>query len=475
MKVTTEELEHCEVSMLIEVEAKKEQDMLKKAAKRIAREVRIPGFRPGKAPYHTIVRRFGIESVQQEALEKSIENLLEKALSEAELEPYAQIQLDEVNWDPLTLRVTVPGPPQIELGEYRETRLEVDPIEISDEEIEESLAQMQEQNATWVPVERPAELGDLLSMSVVEKDGDEILNEHEAVEYELALPITSDDTSEADTDDDAEVSDEASDEESEGSEGEDEEGAEVETPAPTQPDLTTPLLGLSAEETKTFTITYPESFQDERYAGKEITFDVEVSSVKEKELDPLDDDFAQARGEFETLDELKADVRKNITEQKERVQNQEVGQEVIAKLLETATFDWPPALEESGIDQEVANFQRSLQQSNLNLKDYLAMENKSEEEFREEIRGRVISSLKEGLILSEVTKLEKLEVSQTEILNQAKMFADMVGGGDDSFWQSMISSERYQASLANDILSEKAMRRLAEIAKGVAPDLDALE
>ena len=306
MKVTTAELERCEVLLTIEFEPQKEQDLLKQAAKRIARKVRIPGFRPGKAPFNTIVRRFGIEAVQQEALE-DIDKLIKNALDEADLQPFAQMHLEDVGWDPLTIKLNVPTQPKVELGDYRDLRLEWEPVEVTDEDVEKTLKAVQDQNATWTPVERPSQIGDLISMIVTEKDGDQVLVEEESVEYELT-PLE-----EADKD--------------------------------KQPDLTTPLLGLSAGDIKTFTITYPEDFNNDQYAGKEIIFDVEVSGVKIKELDPLDDEFAQQVGDFETLAELKEDIYNTLKRQRQQQRDSELGAELLDKIIEgVEKLDWPLAL-----------------------------------------------------------------------------------------------------------------------------------
>jgi trigger factor len=263
VKVTTEQLEHCESLLTLELDPKDEQELLKKAAQRIARDVNIPGFRRGKAPYSTIVRRFGLEVIQQEAMEKMADKLLKDGLKQADIEPYGQIQLDGVSWDPLVIKLRVPTQPKVELGDYRAIRLDAEPVEVTDEDAENSLKRLLEQVATWSPVERPAELGDLISMTITEQAGETVLVENEAVEFELTEPSTDGDAN--------------------------------------QIDLTTPLLGLSAGESKTFTVKYPDDFKNVDFAGKEITITADVSGVKVKELDPLDDDFAKQVSDFETL------------------------------------------------------------------------------------------------------------------------------------------------------------------------------
>lgn len=433
MKVTTEELEQCEVLMTVEVEPKQEQKMLQKAAKRIAREVRIPGFRPGKAPYNIVVRRFGLEAVQQEALEQSIDKMIQEALENADVEPFAQIHLDSVDWDPLTVKVKIPTKPKVKLGNYRDIRLDVEEIEVTEEDIEEALKNLQEQTATWAPVDRPAEIGDLISMAVVEKDGDTVLAEHESVEHELDPP-----------------------EEHEGH---------------NHPDLTTPLLGLSAGDEKTFTVTYPEEFGDDRYAGKDITFDVEILGVKEQEVDPLDDEFAKSVSDFDTLDELKADIENNIRQRREGQQNETLGNQVVDKIIEDAHIEWPQAFEDEVVEQEVKRVERQMESYGLTIDNFLQVQGKTRDEFSEDTRQDVIEQLRRNLVISEVAKLENLDVSQSEILEQAKRIADYSGQGDQ-VWRNILASQSQQNRIANDLLIEKTMNWLAAIAKGEDPQVE---
>jgi len=420
--------------MIIEAEPAEEQKLLKKAAQRISRQVQIPGFRPGKAPYNTVVRRYGLEAVQQEVLDQSSEKIITDALKDTELEPQAPMSLDEVSWEPLTFRVKVPTQPVVELGEYRDIRLESNPVEVTDVDVNEALVSLQERNATWAPVERAAGWGDLLTFSVVEKDGDEVLNEEESVELELVEP-------EEDEDEDA-----------------------------TQRlDFITPLLGLSAGESKAFTINYPDDYQAERYAGKEISFEVEVSSVKEKELDPLDDDFAQSVGEFETLDALKEQIRSNIEHRRQHEVDHELGHKVLDKIVEDAKVEWPEALETYRVSQEIEGIERQLKQSSLTLDSFLQMQNKSEDEFREETRERVANDLKLGLVLGKLSELEQLGVSQVEILERARAIAELSGAGDQ-FWQNVLSSSQSRARISSEMLTDKIFQRLAAIARGEAPE-----
>ncbi len=432
MKVTTEELERCQVLVTVEIEPQQEKKMLEKAAKRIAREVRIPGFRPGKAPFNVVVRRFGMEAIQQEALEQTVDQMLQDALQEADVVPYAKIDLESVDWDPLRVKVKVPTKPRVELNDYQDIRLEIVPIEVTDEDVEEALQNLQEQTATWAPVERASQLGDLISMKVVEKDGETVLAEHESVEHELDDPTRHE--------------------------------------GHNHPDLTTPLLGLSAGDEKIFTLPYPAEFGDERYAGKDITFEVEILGVKTKELDPIDDEFAKSVSDFDTLEALKTDIRENIRRQRENQQNIELGNKALDKIIEEAQIEWPLAFEEESIDEEIERQERQLKNYGLTLDSYLNMQNKTQDQLRDEIREEVVGRLKRGLVLGKIAEREELDVSEGEILEQAKLIADITGRGEQ-VWRNILASEAQQSAIANDLLVNKAIRWLAAIAKGEDPNL----
>lgn len=482
MKVTTEELERCQVLVTVEIDPKKEKDILQKAAKRIAKEIKIPGFRPGKAPYNVVIRRFGLEAVQQEALEKSADTMIQKALEEADVKPFARMDLESIDWDPLVIKVKVPTEPKVELSDFRQIRLDFEEIEVTDEDVGERLNQLQEQSATWTPVERPAELDDQLTISVVEKNGDVVLSEQESIEYQL-VPVEADETDETDK---IEENEEAKDIEKEETntqekaveakedeiDTETEEAPEETYKPPFHPDLTTPLLGLKADEETTFSITYPEDYGDEDYNGQEITFEVKVIDVKAKELSEIDDDFAKTVSDFDTLDELKVDIREQIEKQRLQAQNSELGNEALEKIAEESDIEWPQAYEDESVDRELENYERQVSQYGLSLDSYLNMENKTREDFIEESRERIVNRLKRSFILRKIADMEKLKVGESEILQHAKFLSDLSGQGD-RLWRDILSSPIQQELIANDLLVGKVVDWLAAIARGEDPQVEA--
>ena len=196
-----------------------------------------------------------------------------------------------------------------------------------------------------------------------------------------------------------------------------------------------------------------------------------MSGVKAKELDPLDDDFAQIVSEFETLDELKEDIRKNLKKHREQQRDFELGSKVLEQLInETTVVEWPKALEEENIDEEIERYKRQLKQSGITLNSYLQMQKQTEEDLREELREPVVQRLKRGIILSEIAELEKLDVTESEILEQAKAIADMAGYSQ--LWSRIMASSAQQSMIATDLISNKAIHRLAAIAKGEEPEIE---
>ncbi|MCB0163458.1 MAG: hypothetical protein KDI79_04475, partial [Anaerolineae bacterium] len=249
--------------------------------------------------------------------------------------------------------------------------------------------------------------------------------------------------------------------------------ADEEYKPPFRPDLTTPLLGLSADEEKVFSITYPEDFNDEDYAGKEVVFEVKVAAVKEKALSPLDDDFAKTVSDFETLDDLKADIRANIKKQREQQQNNELGNQVLEQIIEEASLEWPLAYEDESIERDLENYERQVSRYGLSLDSYLSLENKTREDFIEESRERVIGRLKRSFVIRKIAEQENLEVGEGEILQHAKFLSDLSGQGE-RLWRDILSSPVQQELIANDLLVGKVIDWLAAVAKGEAPEAAAV-
>lgn len=437
MKVSTEPLEHCETLLTIEVDDKQLDRMMKDAARRISQQIQVPGFRPGKAPYRMVERRVGKEAIQQEALEGLSDSFFIEAIKEAEIEPYGPPSVEEVGWDPLTIKMRVPTEPVVELGNYRDVRVEYPEIEIGEEEIEARLAEIQDDFANFNPVDRAAEVGDSISFVVFRESVDgEVIAEAEDQELELV-----------------------------------EEG---EQSADTH--LVPHLVGLKAGDEKSFQCTYPEDYDDEELAGKDVTVYVEVDEVGEKELYPLDDDFAAMVGDFENMDALKESTRQKLFEEKKTKADEEYAEKVLEAIIEQAErIEWPAAMAESRVNSIIKNLEDAYRESGTEMSLHMKARGSSMEQLKSTIRPGVEKDIRRRLVLYEVSEAESISVDESELMERVghlQEYAKLRG--------TPISTEQIFATggadrITEDILEEQVLDRLILIGRGEAPELEAEE
>lgn len=426
MKVSKETTEKCEVILTVEVDDSKKQKLMQKAARRIAKAVRVPGFRPGKAPYSIIVNQFGEEAIRDEAIEDLTTDVYQKAVEEAEVTPYAPASLEDVQWEPLTMKIRIPTEPEIELGDYRAIRVEVEEVPVEDEEVEHQLGHLRERFTTYNPVERAAQLGDMVSVSITEHvDGAEDATPRDR-DMELA-ELAEDDSN---------------------------------------PDYASAIVGKTTGETATLSHTYADDYFDEKFAGKTVEYSIAINEVKEKEEIPLDDDFAALVGDYETLDDLKTKIREDLQTQKDQQRDGKVTDDILDQIVAVSSIKWPQILEEQELDNAVANQRTQLKQYGIDLPIFLTAQNMTEEQFREDMRESVQKNLKNSLVMGKIVEAEKLTVAQEEIINEANQIVSMSGGAEETL--KAIQSDSGMRTIANNLLTEKIVRRLLSIAKGEA-------
>lgn len=427
MKVTKETTDKCEVILTVEIDDKQKQKLLQKAARRIAKAVKIPGFRPGKAPYNIIVSRFGEDAIQEEAIEDLTSGVYQDAIKEADVTPYGPAALEDISWEPLVMKIRVPTEPEIDLGDYRSVRVESEPVEVTEEDVQAEIDRLRDRFATLTPVERPAEMGDVVSVSAVETDsetGDEV------DKWEREITLTEK------TEDDG------------------------------TPDFTSQLLGKKAEDVVEFTHTYPTEFFDDELAGKNIKIAMTVKEVKEREDVPLDDDFAAMVGDYESLADLTAKIREDLQRQKELEQESKLTDEALEKIIAGATIKWPQVLEEQELDDTVQREGAALQQYGIDFETLLRLQQKTAEEFREDLRERVQNNLRSALALGKIVELENIKVDTEDVIREAGHMAAISENPEQM--ADVVYSEQGQRVIANNLLTEKALRRILAIAKGEA-------
>lgn len=435
MKVETQALEDRQVELTVEVPQDQLRRALQNAARRISQEVKIPGFRPGKAPYGVIANKVGEQSLFEEALDQIGQDVYREALEEAEIEPFAPGTLKEiVSREPLVLRYTVPLSPEIDLGDYRSLRLEYEGTEVDDEAVEEVMEELRQGQALIEPADRAAQMGDVV---VVNVEG-ELIDGEEGEDTSLV----------------------------------DEENAslllEEETDWPI-PGISDHLVGLEAGQEISVDHTFPEDYRNEDLQSRDAQFHFACLEVKSRMVPEWTDALAQNLGDFDDLLALRMQVRENLEEQQTNRANSEYRDEVLEAVIEAADISYPPYLLERELEEMVQSLRRRVQQQNLSLQDYLDIEGKSEDELLEELRPQAEGQLLRGLVLGRIVEQEEIEVEEAEIDEAIERILENFGEQGEQMRDSLKSpTTRRQIEL--DLLTDKAVERLLTIAKGEVED-----
>lgn len=439
MNITKESAGERQLSLTIEVDEERVERARRRTAREISREVDIPGFRKGKAPYEVVVQRLGERVFQQELVGVLAEDVYREALEEEDIVPYAPGTLEETTFDPLTLRFTVPLVPTVDLGDYRAYRLEAEDVEIPEDELDEALEAIREQNAVLAPLDRPAAKGDLLVGELVGRtpDGAEFLHEEDA---RLLLDPEH---------------------------------------GPAVPGLVNELIGLAEGEERSFSLVLPDDFEAEELAGQEVTFEIKVEHVYERILPDLDDDLARTVGNFDTFEALEASVRQRLKERERAEIESEYAERVLQDIVDQAEVSYPPVMLEEALQDAIENYEREIERrEHMMLEDYLRIKGTSMEALREELRVDVEASLERSLVLGEVVEREGLEVSEEALDVQIVEASERYGDQADEL-RAALSAPENRRGIRNRMLANQAAERLVAIAKGEAaeqaPDDDGRE
>ncbi len=446
MKVSTEIREDHQALLTLTFEASEFERAKRRAARAISRKVKIPGFRPGHAPYEVIVRFVGEGEVIEEALDLLLQENYPKALDEAEITPYAPGEMQQVSLegDP-TIQVLVPLAPEVELGDLDDLRLPYEPEPVSDEEVEKVLENLREMHAVIEPVERPAEVGDLVYVTI-EAQGERPSQEEGAAPEEVTL-------------------------------------AKRQLPLLVQPEpkedewpfpgFSQELVGLSKGDRKEVTYTYPEAYErDENLRGATLTFTFTVDEVKSRILPELNDEFAQAVGnEYETVEDLRRAVRESLENEKKARYDEEYANRALKAVLERAQVKYPPKMVEDELDFLLNDLRSQLARQGLTLEMYLKMREMDEAALREEMRADAEQRVRERLVAEKLGEIWGIEPAEDEVVAMAQQrWVDLAMGMDEKEARRLAKDRdfvrRLLSSVAYDLTLSRAVERLMALAKG---------
>lgn len=435
MKVTVEQAPDSEAVLSVELEWDELEKASDRAYKKLAQQYNVPGFRRGKAPRSMIERMVGKDAVYQEGLEELVDQSYKQAIRDHGLQPIARPTVDAPPIEygqpySFTARVPVLTPPT--LGDYTAIRVEQPPIEVTDEEIDNVVERIQQDQAIKTPVERPAQLGDYVTMDLKLTVGEkEVSNLHDN-EFELT----------------------------------------IERPG-IFAGMDDEIIGMKEGESKQFTTTIPEDYSNPDLAGKEGHYDVTLKGVKVRELPEVDDELAKSSGDFENVEQLRQAIRQQLLVQKINDARRALRDEVVEKAVEGATVEPHQVLVDDEIHAMEHETERMLAQSRLTLPQYLSIMQKSADEYRKELEPDARQRVKRDLVLGAVADAEGITTSEVEV-GQWLDNLNEISGERPVRLNQLTASQR--ANIEGRIRRDKALARLVEIAtegRGdiVLPDL----
>ena len=420
MKSAVETLNPTRVRLTVEVPFEELKDSLDAAYKKINQQVTVKGFRKGKIPARVIDQRFGRGAVLEEAVNDALPKFYTEAVNEGELNVLGQPEVDITelkDGELLAFTAEVDIRPEIEIPDYSGIEVEVDPVEVSDEDVDKAVEELRERFASTAPVERPAEDGDVLTLDLEAKVDGEVLEDGLAsdVSYTIGSGELLDGIDEA-------------------------------------------VKGLEAGGEATFT----SELKGGSAAGKEAEITVKVSKVAKREHPELDDDFAQLASEFDTLEEVRADSRKRLENMKQYDQATQAQERVLDALLELAEVPIPEKLLEDEVNTRKHNLEHhQLGQMGLDLAKYLEIQGKTAEEFDAETREQAIKGIKTQFILDELVNKEKLNVDQEELTEHLMRRAASSGMSPDQFAQAVVEGGQVPM-LVGEVARGKALAVVVE-------------
>ena len=420
-----EKLEKSRVALTIEVGAEEFEAAVNKAYLKMRGQMNIPGFRPGKAPRKMIESMYGAEVFYEEAVNAVLPDAYESAVDEQKLEVvgYPQVEVESVGKEGAVFKCTVAVYPEVELGQYKGLEAVKAEVKVMAADVNARLKEMADRNSRLVAVERAVKKGDTANIDFEVFDNGVAFEGGKGDAFDLEI----------------------------GS------GSFV-------PGFEDQLIGMKAGEEKDIDITFPENYTPE-LAGKPVVFHVKVNEVKVKELPAIDDEFAKDVSEFDTLKELKADIKKKMIEERTTAAQRAFEDVLMTKVAEGVKADIPEEMIELQAQQLVDGFKQQLAAQGIPYDQYLKMTGMEEAKIMADAKEPAANQVKMDLAIRAIIKAEGLEVSDEEVETEMKNVADKYGMDLDTVKKYLRTED-----VKEQVMREKVIKVVADSAKAVAPE-----
>ncbi|KMY54935.1 trigger factor [Bacillus sp. FJAT-27231] len=414
--------------LTVEVDAETVNNGLDAAFKKVVKNINVPGFRKGKMPRALFEKRFGVESLYQDALDVILPEAYGKAVEEAGIDPVDRPEIDIEQMEKgkeLIFKATVTVKPEVKLGEYKGLEAEKLSTEVTDEDVQEELTALQKRHAELVVKEDgKVEDGDTVVLDFEGSVDGEVFEGGTAENYSLVI----------------------------GS------GTFI-------PGFEEQLIGVAAGEEKDVEVTFPEEYHAEELAGKPAVFKVKVHEIKAQELPELNDEFAKETDEdVETLDELKAKIRTRLEEQKKTAAEQTLRDTLVEKAAANAEIDVPEVMIENEIDRMLQEFTQNLSMQGMNLDLYYQFSGQSEADLRGQMKENAETRVRTSLTLEAIAEAENLEATEEDTEKELSKMAEQFNLSVEDIKKALGNLDGMQA----DLKIRKAIEFLVENSKASA-------
>ena len=428
MSVQVEKLEKNMAKLTIEVSAEEFEKGIQAAYLKEKGKISLPGFRKGKAPRKMIEKMYGVGVFYEEAANNVMPMAYSSAAKESELEIVSNPEIDIVQIEagkPFIFTATVAVKPEVTLGEYKGVEVKKADLTVTDEEIEAELKKEQEKNSRTVNVDdRAVENGDMIKLDFEGFVDGVAFDGGKGENYDLTIGSNS-----------------------------------------FIPGFEDQLVGAKIGEDVEVNVTFPEEYHAKDLAGKAAVFKCKVNAISVKELPELDDEFAQEVSEFDTLDEYKADVKKNLEEKKAAEAKTAKENEAVDKAVENAQMDIPDPMIDSQVEQMINDYARRLQSQGLSMEQYMQFTGTTLDALKEQVRPQALTQIKSRLVLEKIAEVEDIQISDEKLDEELAKMAESYKMELDKLKELMGDYEKDQ--MKKDMAVQEAVTLVAEAAKEV--------
>ena len=419
-----EKLEKSKVALTIEVGAEEFEAAVNKAYLKISGKMSIPGFRPGKAPRKIIEGMYGAEVFYEEAVNIVLPQAYEAAVKEQELDVvgYPEVDLENCGKEGVTFKCTVAVYPEVKLGQYKGLEAPKAEVKVMAADVNARLKEMADRNSRLVSVERAVKKNDTANIDFEGFDNGVAFEGGKGENFDLEI----------------------------GS------GSFV-------PGFEEQLIGMKAGQEKEIDITFPENYTPE-LAGKPVVFKVKINEVKTKEVPAIDDEFAKDVSEFDTLKELKADMKKKMTEERKIAAQQAFEDALMKKVADGIEADIPEEMVKAQAERMLEGFKQQLASQGIPFEQYLQMTGMTNEAFLAQAHQPALDQVRMDLAVEAIVKAEGLEASDEDVENEMKNIAEKYGMDLESVKKYLPADQ-----VKEQVIREKVIKVVADAGVAVAP------